>query len=622
MWQIKQIEAENFMSFEKVQFSFENNCYIVLAQNLDNEGQKSNGGGKTSFIDIISVALLGYSLTGRNVKDCVNWNIDSSFFTVTLYMENPKHNLNCFIQRKVYTKSKGQELILLVNEEPPKILPSKAGVNFGVDVKAGNEYIINELLDISPDDLLNYFLISSQYYTPFLKVNTDRKLAVIARFSKADIVDRVIESLEVDREVHNDNIEEHKTKISKIEGHIEALDQSLTGDAAKQFEQDKLDQIKLGEQKQTEIEISINGLEEKIQLLEKENSSIEFEDVDTDEGVYHSASLASAKNALEKLSKELTDEEKAATRIEVALSGMVTCPKCEHEFIPNSEEQYTIDDFENKVNHIETLRESIKGGKEEIEFYEDEIKKICECEERNTDKEKHIQSNNKEIESIKKQQIRLLDEHDRYATQEEIIKASKFSDTKAKVKKQIAEKLNERTEQINQMDQVVAQLEHNKQWINHFYDFQFYLGNKPIEIICSLVNQYLKLNNSDLNLHIEGFKKLRSGELRQALQPVIYRNWMSPKSYEQFSEGEKVRLNLAVDLAFQQLINSSSKYGGLNLYVNDELISSLDSNGVSNAAQAFDRLDKTILLVTHSGSDLNYKNVVTIQKKGNKSQLI
>ena len=197
-----------------------------------------------------------------------------------------------------------------------------------------------------------------------------------------------------------------------------------------------------------------------------------------------------------------------------------------------------------------------------------------------------------------------------------------FSDEKASVKKQIQEKLDERVEQIKQLDQVLNELELNKQWISNFEDFKFYLGNKPIEIICSLVNQYLKLNNSDLNLHIEGFKKLRSGELRQALQPVIYRNWMSPKSYEQFSEGEKVRLNLAVDLAFQQLINSSSKYGGLNFYVNDELISSLDSKGVQNAAQAFNQLDKTILLVTHSGADLNYDNSITIQKKGNKSELI
>ena len=158
--------------------------------------------------------------------------------------------------------------------------------------------------------------------------------------------------------------------------------------------------------------------------------------------------------------------------------------------------------------------------------------------------------------------------------------------------------------------------------VTNFEDFKFYLGNKPIEAICSLVNQYLSLNGSDLNLHIEGFKKLRSGELRQSLNPVIYRNWTNPQSFVQFSEGEKVRLCMSVDLAFQQLINESSKFGGLDLYVGDENLNSLDSIGVGNAASAFNQLNKTIILVTHSGSDLIYPNTITVKKQNGKSEVI
>src|SRR5689334_6581802 len=103
MWRITNISAKDFMSFEEINYPFKDKCYVVRAENKDNSGQLSNGGGKTSFVDSIAVALLGYSLTGRHVKDCVSWTTDSSCFTVTCKLENKHHKLSCEISRKIYS---------------------------------------------------------------------------------------------------------------------------------------------------------------------------------------------------------------------------------------------------------------------------------------------------------------------------------------------------------------------------------------------------------------------------------------------------------------------------------------------------------------------------------------
>ena len=39
-------------------------------------------------------------------------------------------------------------------------------------------------------------------------------------------------------------------------------------------------------------------------------------------------------------------------------------------------------------------------------------------------------------------------------------------------------------------------------------------------------------------------------------------------------------------------------------------------------AIAFDKIDKTILLVSHSGADLNYPKMITIIKKNGESKVV
>src|SRR6185436_5270425 len=129
----------------------------------------------------------------------------------------------CQITRKVYSNTKSSELVLLVNGEIPAGLPTKKGVENGVDIKAGDAYILEGVLDLHTSDITNYYLISGKYYQPFLKVNTDKKLEVIHRFSKAEVVDKAIKRLETDQEVHNDSVTEYQDRITYIDGYIQAL---------------------------------------------------------------------------------------------------------------------------------------------------------------------------------------------------------------------------------------------------------------------------------------------------------------------------------------------------------------------------------------------------------------
>lgn len=619
MWQIQSISARNFVSFKEIDYTFESKCYIINAINNDNSSQKSNGGGKTSFIDIIPIALLGYSLTGSNSKDLVTWGCEEGYLTTSIKLLNKEHNLTCEINRKIYSDKTSSELVILVNGIVPKTIPSKRGVENGVDVKSGDAYILKEILDIKADDLLNYYLISRKYYQPFLKVNTDRKLEVIGRFTNTTIVDKIISNLESEVKQLGNDIKECENNAIETQGFIKALESSLNEDTKDQFEKDKVVRI-------DKVNLEIKDYEAKILQCEEQINTNDIKQYDL---VLHEIDL-NAKKELEELGEQFDttaeqDEEtelgKSIAHIKNHLAGLIICPECKHEFHLRSKEKYTKQDLAKREKQLAELKKSISEKKEQCKEIDILIDEIDEKERANKRIKSEIDAIERESKSLEQQQERYVKQIEELELRRGSINQSVFSDQTKDVNRRISIKRNELETFQLQRQELDKQLELKSRWVNNFADFKFYLGNKPLEIITGLINQYLEFNGSDLNLQIEGFKKLKSGEIKQALEPIVYRNWTNPQSIYRFSGGENVRLNIACDLAFQQLINNSSKYGGLNLYCSDELMNELDSLGVYNAAIAFNELNKTILLVTHSGSDNNYENLITIEKTNGVSKL-
>lgn len=620
MWQLKHISAKNFMSFEELSYDFSSKCYVLKAENYDNQGQASNGSGKTSFIDVISIALLGYTISGRNTKNCVNWNGKENYFEVQASLLNEEHNLSLEIKRKYYSNTKSAELVILVNGEVPSTIPTKKGVANGVDIKEGNKYIIKELLDIAEEDILNYFLISEEHYQPFLQVNTDRKLEVIARFTNTEVVDKAIDKLDDELGEKQDSILEYESLINQAKGYIAALNDSLNEEAEVDFNFAKEARIVAIETLISQIDDQILAEENRIKAYQETSDSISLHIIDTQE-----------KARLKELCSQMTTNEESNLLVEINaeistiknyLAGLITCPNCEHVFSIQSEKEYTEED----LNRLEADKIEVSALIEEKRI---EINKIdtslfvIESKEReNKQKEREKASIQQTIKSIEAQKKRLESELEAKMLELDTESAKTFVDEKASILEQIESKEFEIRSLEKGLQEVKEEVDNLNKWIDNLNDFKFFLGNRPLHLITSLVNQYLELNGSDLNLQIEGFKKLKSGEIRKALNPVIYRNWMNPQDYNSFSAGEKCRLNICTDLAFQQLINASSKYGGLNLYISDELISSLDSLGVKGAAESFNSLGKTIVLVTHAGADLQYNNVISIEKRNNVSKIV
>ena len=131
-------------------------------------------------------------------------------------------------------------------------------------------------------------------------------------------------------------------------------------------------------------------------------------------------------------------------------------------------------------------------------------------------------------------------------------------------------------------------------------------------IINKLVNKYLAAMDFFVNFNIdEEFKETIKSRNRDDF------------SYENFSEGEKTRINLALLFTWRNIARIKNSVN-TNLLILDEIFdSSLDSVGIDCLMTVLGGLDKiNIFIISHKGDSLQdkFNHVIRFEKKGNFSQ--
>jgi DNA repair exonuclease SbcCD ATPase subunit len=128
-----------------------------------------------------------------------------------------------------------------------------------------------------------------------------------------------------------------------------------------------------------------------------------------------------------------------------------------------------------------------------------------------------------------------------------------------------------------------------------------------------MINKYLIDMKCDFKLKLEGYKQLRSGELREKITPYIYKDG-EVCEHGEFSKGVRARIDAATLATFQTLINDTSKQGGLDLLMPDEIFEGLDSLGLQLLLEAFNRIGKTTQLTTHVTNESIYPHILMVEK--------
>ncbi len=181
---------------------------------------------------------------------------------------------------------------------------------------------------------------------------------------------------------------------------------------------------------------------------------------------------------------------------------------------------------------------------------------------------------------------------------------------------------------------VSEQLEKQEQYVSHLQFWVNAYGNQGIKsVLLDSVTPFLnkraehylqKLTDSSIHVEFTTQTTLKSGEKRDKFSVEII-NDNGEDEYKGSSNGEKRRIDVAVNMALQDLVlNRSNKR--LNFMLYDEVFEGLDSIGCENVSQLLQEKAKvvgTIGVITHSDALKQlFSDSKTVRKSNGRTVLV
>lgn len=383
----------------------------------------------------------------------------------------------------------------------------------------------------------------------------------------------------------------------------------------------------------------------------------------------------------ELLKKERRTILTAIENIKAKLTGIITCPACQYEFllsdddydIPTARKELEENEFHNKsiireldtyhqdIEDMERAEGNLKGEKRTLigqhTQWNDQMTDLETLVNQATQKSENLHANRKRVsdaiafiqEDIRTILRRVFDEaferiDDSYHIKEkkknnleqDIVAANnaisllegmlsdmdKMSDSDVilSLKKSLKEYRKQSSETLNIKNGFEKRLQKFEEQSQLFLQFKSYLANTKIEALSKVTNEFLESIDSDIRIKFSGYTVLKSGKVREKISVSLLRNGIDCGSFDKFSEGEKARVNLANILAMNKLVNSSAEDGkGMDLLILDEILAAVDENGLACIFLALNRVAITSLVISHGNIAENYPHTLIINKHNGQS---
>lgn len=658
------LKVKDFLSFQFLDYSFEDAPILLIGENRTDEGQENNGSGKTSIQSAIEKCILDYT-SRKRVRDQNLVRHGCSISELELWIECPVRRQTLHIRRVLRAKG-SNELYLDINGE----MVSFATVN------DGNNFII-EWLGISKEDISNYYIVNKERFNSFFSSSNTQKLQLLTRFSNTTFLDNVDQDVKNDIVFLESDRENLKAEKNKLEGKVSLLKDQIASINVENFEADKKRRIERVKADIDKVGVQIAGKKTHIKQLKKEiaegneyltQAANDIQDM-TEQVCTKDILLRQMQNDIEKANndkkqaqnnlcekqdemqdmKSLQSDAKAVlAELNVKLAGLIVCPKCHHEFFLKSD-----DDVEEiKQNKVET-EEICKSIEENIALIKKELgdldvvagqkkkayiqlseKESATSQERDKLKrtlsklEGNVNSRKEEL-AYKQSRIKTLEKGISDYNEQIVRLNEKISSIESEEfdgdskKKELEVSLSEQKDLIKAKNKEIKELDGKINMcqflVGCFREFRMYLSNIGIKEIQSNCNEVLRDMDSDLRVIIDGFKKKADGTIKEEITPSVIRNEALP--FDAFSGGERGRLEFAMILAQQKIINSTNEWGGFHFLFTDEIAEGIDAMGLRLLIQSLNKFNFPILITTHVVNQAVGSKVMKVIKENGISRI-
>jgi len=535
----------------------------------------TNGAGKSTMLDALTFALFNKPFRKINKGQLINTVNEKDCVVEIEFVVNSREYL---VRRGI----KPNIFDIEVNGNP---------LHKQADDRTNQKILEESILKVNYKSFTQIVILGSSTFVPFMQLTGANRREVIE-----DLLDiRIFSAM---NNLIRENIRFQKEKIKSLDLKKDNIKDKMS--MQKNFIKELEEQ---GKNSIQDKNIKIKTLAIEVDTHIEHN---EFKEGDIADLIKEQEEVTGASEKLKKLNNlkgKITQKVSTITKEHKFFTDNTVCPTCSQ----NIEEEFRVNRIADVQDKAKELKKGYKDLEETIKLESERERHFTQLSKEITKLNHDISQNNTRV-SINQRQIRELEEEIQILTNQ------------LKNRNTEHEKLTEFKENLQQ---TIEDLATRREDINH-YDFAYSLLRddgvktkiikKYLPFINRQVNRYLQLMDFYINFTLDE-------EFNETVKSPIHEDF----SYSSFSEGEKMRIDLALLFTWREVARVKNSVN-TNLLIMDEVFdSSLDGFGTEEFLKIirFVIKDANIFVISHK-SDLHdkFENVIKFDKVKGFSRMV
>ena len=534
-----------------------------------------NGAGKTTMLDALTFVLYGKPFRNINLPQIVNSiNGKDCVVEIEFTSNGSKYKVVRGLSPKMFTIEKD-------GKEVPQTANAK-------DYQAILE---GQILKMNYKTFCQVVILGSTNYVPFMRLPAADRRNIVENLLDIDVFSKMNEALKSRLLSTKEELRSVESSISTIRLKIEHK-----ADMIKKIEEKSDSQLDSYKKSATEEQESLQALLEKKAALQEEIAALAESVSSVDKQRDSISQMTALRKQMHGNVKKVQDERTFYEQNE-------ECPVCKHE-LPDEFRQDMIGKKESRETELalalQKMERMLEDARTKLDIANDVVKQI-------DDKKQESHKTDSAIASSKKYLKQLQELADKTQREKASIQTERDAMTALQAEEDTAEG-------------------HKKDFVEDLHTMEIAtVLLKDSGIKRKIIRKYIPALNKIINKYLISMDFFAQFTLNEDFNEIIKSRHRDEFSYENFSEGEKLRIDVSLLLAWRDIARMKNS-ANTNLLILDEVFdSSLDAVGTEEVIKILQGMggSSNIFVISHKSDQLldKFQNILTYKKVNNFSKL-
>ena len=533
-----------------------------------------NGSGKSTILDALCFALFNKPYRIIKKDQMIN-TINNADSIVEVYFS---------IGPKAYKVRRGiKPNIFEIYQDGELINQNASGVDY-------QKYLETNILKLNYRSFCQVVILGSSSYEPFMKMRASYRRDVIEEILDIKVFASMNLLLRSKQQELTKDITTLRHSVDLIENKVNLQEQHYN-DLSKR----DTDQIDI---KQKDIDKAQNDKRDYMFRIESLNKEIVQNQLQIADKVKVSEKMTQLQKLEAKIDQNLKTHKKALKFFEENKN----CPTCTQDI----KEEFRQDKIDEERRAVVKLQDGYKQLLSEITKQEEKISNFDKVSERIRSIETNVAKLNTSIDELKRYSDRLEDEIEKLRVED--VSGLNIKEEIVRLKQELVKTKEDRDKVIDE-----------KRYIDILRQIVDDSGARA-----QIIKKYLPVMNKLINQYLHSMDFFVSFHLDEEFKETVRSRHMDTFNYNNFSEGEKMRIDLALLFTWRQIAKMKNSVN-TNLLVLDEIFdSSLDGQGTDDFFKIIKTMTKeNIFIISHKGDIMfdKFTNIVKFEKYKNFTRL-